>query len=103
MFYANFLRLCNEAGKAPSAVALELGLEKSTVTRWKQGSKPTDATLHKIADYFFTTPEALLSDAASPDSLAGLDRQLLEAIRTLSDGQKRLLLAQLQLMDDDLR
>ena len=95
MFYANFLRLCNEAGKAPSAVALELGLEK--------GSKPTDATLHKIADYFFTTPEALLSDAASPDSLAGLDRQLLEAIRTLSDGQKRLLLAQLQLMDDDLR
>lgn len=52
MFYDNYVRLCNSVHKSPSAVALEIGFKKSTVTRWKKGSNPTDATLQKIADYF---------------------------------------------------
>lgn len=38
--------------KSPSAVALEIGITKSTVSGWKKGSVPTDATLQKLADYF---------------------------------------------------
>lgn len=52
MFYDNYLRLCNSVGKSPSAVALEIGIEKSTVTRWKQGKSQTDANIRKVADYF---------------------------------------------------
>ena len=52
MFYENYLRLCNSVGKSPSAVALEIGIEKSTVTRWKQGKSQTDANIRKVADYF---------------------------------------------------
>jgi transcriptional regulator with XRE-family HTH domain len=52
LFYDNYLRLCNSVGKSPSAVALEIGIEKSTVTRWKQGKSQTDANIRKVADYF---------------------------------------------------
>lgn len=59
MFYENFLRLCNGLGKSPSAVATELGFQKSAVTRWKKGCTPTDATKARIADYFGVTTEEL--------------------------------------------
>lgn len=52
MFYDNYIRLCNEIKKSPSAVALEIGISKPTVHRWKNGGSPTDATLRKIAEYF---------------------------------------------------
>lgn len=65
MFYNNFVRLCNSINKSPSAVVLEIGLQKSTVTRWKKGSIPTDATAQKIADYFGISVAELMSDQKS--------------------------------------
>jgi len=52
VFYENYVRLCNSVGKTPSAVALEIGIAKPTVTRWRNGSKPNKATEIKVADYF---------------------------------------------------
>ena len=52
MFYSKYVKLCNSVGKTPSAVALEIGIQKSTVTRWGKGSDPNDATKLKVADYF---------------------------------------------------
>ncbi len=53
MFYNNFIDLCNKVNKSPSAVAVEMGFQKSVVTRWKKSNTtPTDANLAKIADYF---------------------------------------------------
>lgn len=52
MFYDNFLRACNLAGKSPTAVLTEIGITKPAVTRWKRGETPRDATLQKLADYF---------------------------------------------------
>lgn len=53
MFYEKFVQLCASAGKSPSAVALEIGLQKSNVTYWKNGNRtPSDVTLQKIAQYF---------------------------------------------------
>ena len=51
-FYEKYIEMCNEIGKAPSAVSIEIGLSKSTVNRWKKGGSPTDATAAKIASYF---------------------------------------------------
>lgn len=62
MFYDNFVKLCNSIDKSPSAVALEIGVQKSTVTRWKNGSMPTDATAQKIADYFGVSVDQLLGN-----------------------------------------
>ena len=59
MIYDNFLILCNECGKTPSAVALEMGLSKTSVNRWKKGGGVTDATALKIANYFGITVDEL--------------------------------------------
>lgn len=59
MFYVNFVKLCNSVGKSPSAVAEEIGVKRSTVTRWKQGKSVTDANCQKVADYFGVTMDEL--------------------------------------------
>lgn len=61
-FYEKYLCLCNSINKSPSAVALELKIGKPSVTRWKNGATPRDATVLKIADYFGITVEALMGD-----------------------------------------
>lgn len=63
MFYEKYVKLCNSVGKSPSAVALEIGIYKSTVSNWKnRGTSPTDATAQKVADYFHITLEELMQD-----------------------------------------
>jgi len=70
VFYDNFVKLCNSVNKSPSAVVLEIGLQKSTVTRWKKGSMPTDATAQKIADYFgISVPEIMSGKKEKASSL----------------------------------
>lgn len=59
MFYDNFVRLCNSVNKSPSAVALDIGVAKSTVSRWKTGSAPNYATVIKLAEYFGVYPAEL--------------------------------------------
>ena len=76
-FYESYISLCNHAGKSPSAVALEIGLTKPTITRWKNGSTPTDATMRRVADYFGVPVESIKY---------GLSVQELAVIKSLEDG-----------------
>lgn len=81
VFYDNYIKLCNQAGKAPSFVAEEIGLKKSAVTSWKKGRTPTDANLQKIASYFGVAVESLIdkkntvseSDTALPKGAEHID------------------------------
>ena len=80
MFYDNFIKACNARGKTPSAALSEAGIDKSASTRWKNGKKPTDATLRKLADYFGVTPEELTGSTGpaqrkSPASVPNSDTQ----------------------------
>ena len=68
-FYERFVGLCNKVGKTPSRVAMEVGLSKPTVNRWKNGSSPTDATAMKIAEYFGVSVEELTGEADLGDLL----------------------------------
>lgn len=63
--YENYVKLCNLAGKSPSAVAVELKLGKPSVTRWKHGAVPRDTTILKIAGYFGVSVEELTQDTKS--------------------------------------
>ena len=87
VFYDNYLRLCNSVGKTPSAVALEIGLTKPSVSRWKSGSMPTDATLKRIADYFGITMDELLGKEKQPadGELSGVRKDLMDFVDTLTD------------------
>jgi transcriptional regulator with XRE-family HTH domain len=68
-FYDNFVKLCNSVGKSPSRVVLDIGGTKSAVTRWKNGSNPTDATAMKIAEYFGVSMQELTGEAGLGDML----------------------------------
>jgi transcriptional regulator with XRE-family HTH domain len=59
-FYENYVQLCNQINKSPSAVAIELKIGKPSVTRWKSGVKPRYATAMKVANYFGVTVEELM-------------------------------------------
>ena len=52
MFYDNFIKACTMKGISPSVVAEQIGLNRSSVTGWKNGSIPKDSTIQKLADYF---------------------------------------------------
>ena len=68
-FYERFVSLCNKVGKTPSRVAMEVGLSKPTVNRWKNGSSPTDATAMKVAEYFGVSIQELTGEASIGDML----------------------------------
>ena len=77
MFYLNFVRLCNGIAKSPSAVAEEMGFQRSVVTRWSKGSVPRKATIEKIAAYFGVPAEELTGEEQkekpAPGEGSGLD------------------------------
>ena len=52
VFYDNFIKACTMRGDSPSIVAERIGLNRSSVTGWKNGATPKDSTIQKLADYF---------------------------------------------------
>lgn len=96
MFYLNFVRLCNSIGKSPSAVAEDMGLQRSSVTRWANGSAPRKATVEKIATYFGVDSKELTGEEQKekPNALDGIELEKLSPAR-------RALLEALEGMDDE--
>ncbi len=74
-FYNAYLNMCNKKGESPSRVALNCGISKASVNRWKHGYQPTDANLQKLADYFGVTVDYLLGkERGNKKEPAKLDR-----------------------------
>ena len=96
MFYLNFVRFCNGIAKSPSAVAEEMGFQRSVVTRWSKGSVPRKATIEKIAAYFGVPAEELTGEEQKekPNALDGIELEKLSPAR-------RALLEALEGMDDE--
>lgn len=95
MFYDNFIKACNSIGKTPSSVAIDIGLNKATVTGWKKGSKPTDSTVRKLADYFGISPEEL-TGSTGPAQIISIDDHaqpdlVLKYNQLTPEGQKEVL------------
>lgn len=93
-FYENYLKLCEKAGKTPSAAALEMGLSKPTVNRWKKGGGATDATALKVASYFGVMVEELTGEEQkekpTPSEGSGLDADVKAKAYTILDKLSKL-------------
>ena len=99
-FYEKYLMLCDKNKKTPSGAALEMGLSKTTVNRWKNGGGITDATILKVASYFGIPKEELTGEEpeqkekpSTPKtvSLSGLspeDAELVQKILNASEAKK---------------
>ena len=81
MFYDKFVQICNSRGISPSRAAIEAGLSKSTVTKWKTtpDAEPTGAALKKITEYFGITIAELLGETDKAPTVSG-ERDILDEI-----------------------
>ena len=78
MFYEIFIKLCQKSGKSANAVAKDLRIASGTVSEWKKGRAPQNATLLKIAEYFGVSVDYLLGKEEKPvasEELSELDQQ----------------------------
>lgn len=96
MFYDNYVRLCNSINKKPSAVALEVGISKSIVSRWKNGGGITDSTAQRIAEYFGVTVAELLGGneqknkptTINGDELSEAERDFILLLRSIPEQER---------------
>lgn len=52
MFLNTFYELCRKNNTYPLTVVKETGIATGSITKWKNGTVPSGATLQKLADYF---------------------------------------------------
>ena len=111
-FTRNFNYCMDSARYSSYRFAKILGVNLQSVSNWKNGVvAPHPKTRQKIADHFGITLAELDGDelpalpkqgaekeTAVPkdDGLSPMESQLMEYVRTLTDDQKKMLLAQLQ-------
>lgn len=81
MFYERYVALCEAHGVTPSRAAMEAGLSKSTVSKWKASpeAKPTGNAIKKLCDYFGITVSELLEEE-TPIPAAVSDRDIMFAL-----------------------
>lgn len=102
MFYDRFVALCAQRGESPSRAALNAGISKAVVTKWKQNPDafPSGPVVKKLSNYFGVpitalldkdlTPEELAprNPVKNPDSPAAQGKPLTEAPPANSDGKE---------------
>lgn len=67
MFYSKYVEWCERVGKTPTTVAREIGFSKAAVTKWKNGSIPTDMNIRRIAEYFGTSVSEFTDKEIQPE------------------------------------
>lgn len=107
MFYDNFVQLCKKHGVSPSKAAVDAGLSKSTVTKWKAtpDAQPTGTAIKKLSEYFCVPISELLSEEEQknpPSELVLTEREsrILEALRSKTPAERKAFLTLLGISED---
>lgn len=91
MFFDTFLALCEKKNIPPTRVALDIGLSKAAVTRWKQTeSTPNGDVLSKLADYLGCSVDYLLGRDAPAEAKKDDSTEALPPDTALTPSQKQL-------------
>lgn len=61
-FFRRYEYLCRQEGKTPTGVAIDLGLSRASVSRWRNGSMPNPEALSIIAKHFDISTDYLLGN-----------------------------------------
>ena len=64
MLLKNISRLCKEKGVTIARLERETGISNGTISRWGTSS-PTVENVRKVAEYFGTSVDALISESNS--------------------------------------
>lgn len=98
-FFQRFEALCKANGESPNAVAKAIGAASGSVTAWKRGTTPRNATVTRLADYFGVTTDYLLGQTdSSADLLDAADIAFYGDFKELTDDQKQTVRDMVRLM-----
>ena len=93
MFWENYENLCKSKGVSPNKAASQIGVSSGSVTAWKNGRIPRLSVLTKIAEYFNTSVEELLSTKQKPAEIgepkSDLDVKFNKIWDTFSEEEKK--------------
>ena len=99
MFYDKFAALCKQKGVSVSRAAIESGISKSLVTKWKTNKVdvPSPEVLQKLSTYFNMTVSALLEEDIKieptvSDGFSDVKRDLIRFAEGLTNEQAALAL-----------
>ena len=103
MFIDTYESLCKQRGVSCSKAAQEMGINKGTVSVWRnKGTRPQAAQLEKIAEYFGVSVDYLLTGvkenptSVSADGVDELDNEALDIIHRLPPEKRAAGLAMLR-------
>lgn len=66
VFFDKFSDLCQRSGISKSKAAESVGLNRTSVIKWKNGAIPSGATIAKLADFFGVSTDYLLDGGGNP-------------------------------------
>lgn len=112
MFYDRFVQICSKRGITPSRAAIEAGLSKSTVSKWKStpDAEPTGTAIKKLSEYFGITIAELMGEETekAPTNAGERQHDILDEVdiafygdyRELSEDDKETLRAMARVMKE---
>ena len=59
-FFTRYEALCKQEGKTATGLALDLGISRASVNRWRNGSHPKPDALSLMAEHFHVSVDYLL-------------------------------------------
>ena len=93
MFFEQLKRICKMRGTTPTALVCRLGLSRSNVTYWKNGSNPKADVLQKLANELNVPVSAFFGELPEEQAPMPADvEELLEVYQQLGRSAKRQLL-----------
>ena len=98
VFYDRYVILCKEKGVAPSTAAVDAGISKSLVTKWKTNNVdvPSADVLKKLSSYFNIPVSELLGEEEQKEKpLVNGDKELTEYLEVLKTRPEMRMLFQL--------
>ena len=108
MFYDRFVYLCKQRGVSPTRAALDAGISKSLVTKWKTNNvqDPSPDVLRRLAKYFNITVAELLGEENEKAPTGIGERDILDEVdvafygdfRKLSEDEKETVRDMVRLM-----
>ena len=82
MFYDRFVLLCKKKGVTPTRAALDAGISKSLVTKWKTNAAkdPSPDVIRKLASYFGISIAELLGEENKKAPTETGERDILDEV-----------------------
>ena len=100
MFYDRFIELCKKEKRSPSGLLTELGISRSSLTKWTNGATPKEPALNAIANYFNVSVDFLLDRKTKDDEYF---ERIYQLFSVMPDNQKEIAINILEQLQKSLK